>query len=33
MAAYTRAKTAFVQRIMDQVHDRQGWPREDVWED
>ncbi len=33
MAAYTRAKTAFVQRIMDQVHDRLGWPREDVWED
>lgn len=33
MAAYTRAKTAFVQRIMDQVHDRHGWPREDVWED
>lgn len=33
MAAYTRAKTAFVQEIMDQVHDRMGWPREDVWED
>lgn len=33
LPAYTRAKTAFVQEIMDQVHDRMGWPREDVWED
>lgn len=33
VSAYTRAKTAFVQRIMDEVHDRLGWPREDVWED
>ncbi len=33
VAAYTRAKTAFVQAIMDRVHDRLGWPREDVWED
>jgi GrpB-like predicted nucleotidyltransferase (UPF0157 family) len=31
--AYTRAKTAFVQRLMDRVHDRLGWPRRDVWED
>jgi GrpB-like predicted nucleotidyltransferase (UPF0157 family) len=31
--AYTRAKTAFVQKIMDRVHDRLGLPREDVWED
>lgn len=33
MAAYTRAKTAFVQKIMDGVHDRMGLPRQDVWED
>jgi GrpB-like predicted nucleotidyltransferase (UPF0157 family) len=33
LPAYTRAKTAFVQRIMDQIHDRLGWPREDVWDD
>jgi GrpB-like predicted nucleotidyltransferase (UPF0157 family) len=33
MAAYTRAKTGFVQRIMDRTHDRLGWSREDVWED
>jgi GrpB-like predicted nucleotidyltransferase (UPF0157 family) len=33
MLAYTRAKTAFVQRIMDKEHDRLGLPREDVWED
>jgi GrpB-like predicted nucleotidyltransferase (UPF0157 family) len=33
IVAYTRAKTAFVQRIMDGVHDRLGLPRKDVWED
>ena len=33
LPAYTRAKTAFVQGIMDQIHDRLGWPREDVWDD
>lgn len=33
MLAYTYAKTAFIQDLMDQVHDRLGWPREDVWED
>jgi GrpB-like predicted nucleotidyltransferase (UPF0157 family) len=33
MEAYTRAKTAFVQRLMDRVHDQRGWPRTDVWED
>lgn len=33
MEAYTRAKTAFVQRIMDGVQDRLGLPRYDVWED
>lgn len=33
MAAYTRAKTAFVQQIMDAVCDRLGLPRTDVWED
>ena len=33
LEAYTRDKTAFVQHIMDQVHDRNGWPRVDVWED
>ncbi|MGL4237923.1 GrpB family protein, partial [Tabrizicola sp.] len=33
MAAYTRAKTAFVQKIMDRVFDRMGLPRQDVWED
>ncbi len=31
--AYTRAKTAFVQRVMDAVHDRLGLPRANVWED
>jgi GrpB-like predicted nucleotidyltransferase (UPF0157 family) len=33
MAAYTHAKTAFVQRIIDRVHDIKGWQREDVWEE
>lgn len=33
IAAYTTAKTAFVQEIMDQVHGRLGWPRENVGED
>lgn len=33
LAAYTRAKTAFVQDLMDRVHDRLGLPRVDVWED
>jgi hypothetical protein len=33
MAAYTHAKTAFVQRIIDRVHDSKGWQREDVWEE
>jgi GrpB-like predicted nucleotidyltransferase (UPF0157 family) len=31
--AYTLAKTAFVQKIMDVVHDRLGLPCTDVWED
>jgi GrpB-like predicted nucleotidyltransferase (UPF0157 family) len=33
MAAVTRAKTAFVQSLMDRVHDRLGLPRKDVWQD
>ena len=31
--AYTKAKTAFVQQVIDAVHDARGWPRIDVWED
>lgn len=33
MVAYTAAKTAFVQDLMDRVNDRLGLPRIDVWED
>jgi GrpB-like predicted nucleotidyltransferase (UPF0157 family) len=31
--AYTQAKTAFVQALMDRICDRKGIPRIDVWED
>jgi GrpB-like predicted nucleotidyltransferase (UPF0157 family) len=31
--AYTRAKTALIQQIMDRAADEDGLPREDVWED
>ena len=31
--AYTKAKTAFVQSVIDQVQDARGLPRFDVWED
>jgi GrpB-like predicted nucleotidyltransferase (UPF0157 family) len=31
--AYTRAKTALIQQIMDRDADARGLPREDVWED
>lgn len=31
--AYTKAKTAFIQDIMDKVMDARGLPRVDVWED
>ena len=30
--AYTRAKTALIQEIMDRAADEAGLPREDVWE-
>jgi GrpB-like predicted nucleotidyltransferase (UPF0157 family) len=30
--AYTKGKTDFVQRILDEVHDARGWKRSDVWE-
>lgn len=33
LVAYTRAKTAFVQRLMDEVHVRLGLPPQDVWDD
>jgi GrpB-like predicted nucleotidyltransferase (UPF0157 family) len=33
MEAYTRAKTAFIQDIMDKVMDARGLPRINVWED
>lgn len=33
LTAYTRAKTAFVQTLIDAEHDRLGWPRVDVWDD
>lgn len=33
MLAYTKAKTAFIQRAMDAVHDEMGLPRVQVWED
>jgi GrpB-like predicted nucleotidyltransferase (UPF0157 family) len=33
MLAYTKAKTAFIQRAMDVVHDEKGLPRVQVWED
>lgn len=33
LPTYTQGKTAFVQALMDRVHDRLGWPRENVWED
>lgn len=31
--AYTKAKTAFIQNVIDQVQDARGQPRFDVWED
>jgi GrpB-like predicted nucleotidyltransferase (UPF0157 family) len=31
--AYTKAKTAFIQDILDKVMDARGLPRVDVWED
>lgn len=31
--AYTKAKTAFIQDIMDKVMDARGLPRVDVWEE
>jgi GrpB-like predicted nucleotidyltransferase (UPF0157 family) len=31
--AYTKAKTAFIQSVIDQVQDARGLPRFDVWED
>lgn len=31
--AYTKAKTAFMQSLIDRVCDRRGVPRIDVWED
>jgi GrpB-like predicted nucleotidyltransferase (UPF0157 family) len=31
--AYTKAKTAFIQGIIDQARDARGLPRVDVWED
>jgi GrpB-like predicted nucleotidyltransferase (UPF0157 family) len=31
--AYTKAKTAFIQSIMDQARDQLGLPRVDVWEE
>lgn len=31
--AYTKAKTNFIQSIIDKVHDELGLPRVDVWED
>ena len=31
--AYARAKTGFVQGVMDAVCDARGWPRRDVWAD
>jgi GrpB-like predicted nucleotidyltransferase (UPF0157 family) len=30
--AYTRAKTAFIQEVMDRDADERGLPREEVWE-
>lgn len=32
-AAYTRAKTDLIQRMVDAARDRRGLPRVDVWED
>ena len=31
--AYTKAKTAFIQRATDALRDQKGLPRIDVWED
>jgi GrpB-like predicted nucleotidyltransferase (UPF0157 family) len=31
--AYTKAKTAFIQRAIDTIRDAKGLPRIDVWED
>lgn len=33
LPGYTQSKTAFAQGIMDRLHDQNGWPRIDVWED
>jgi GrpB-like predicted nucleotidyltransferase (UPF0157 family) len=30
---YTKAKTVFIQSVMDKARDERGLPRVDVWED